>query len=212
MAEPPPKKYTLPLSQWLPRVRLQVQWPQSYGPVSQGLETGPLPYLPDGRSYYAVIDVEALVMGRVDVVLQAAIVVVDAFGREMLGEKHMVYQPLNAEQLAASYNLDRAIVDRGVYGYELVTHDNYVHADPNRFERWGAVRKRIQQICQRYALVVYAKGIELEYRVFYGELPFYDLAWYGCPKYPLPVHDPLMECRYFSSWIPDLISRPVYLF
>lgn len=222
MAEPqqqqPPKKFTLPLSQWLPRVRLQVQWPSSgygqqrYQAAPQGQETGPLPYLPEGRAYYAVIDVEALVMGRVDVVLQAAIVLVDAYGREVLGEKHMVYQPLTADQLAASYNLDRSFVDRGIQGYEMITQDSYVHADANRFERWGAVRKRIQQICQRHAVAVYAKGIDLEYRVFYGELPFYDLAWYGCPKYPLPVHDPLMECRYFSAFIPDLVRRPVYLF
>ena len=177
----------------------------------RGRETGPLPKLPNDQPYYAVIDVEALVMGRVDVVEQAAILLVDSYGREVLGEKHMIFQPLSAEQLASSYNLDRADVDRGIYGYELVTQDGYVHADPSTYERWGAVRKRIQLICQYYATVVYAKGIDLEDRVFYGELPFYDLAWFGAKRYPLPVHDPLMECRFFSQFVPDLIRRPVYL-
>lgn len=206
MSEPPPTFK----SQWLPRVHLHVQWPNRGN--NQGTETGPLPYLPLGRSYYAVIDVEALVMGHVDVVLQAAIVVVDAYGCEALAEKHMVYQPLTAPQLEASYKLEPSIVDRGIRGYETITQDSYIHADSTRYARWGAVRKRLQQICQRYAVVVYAKGIDLEYRVFYGELPFYDLAWYGATKYPLPVHDPLMECRYFVQFIPDLIRQPVYLF
>ena len=171
----------------------------------------PVPELPLGRAYYAVIDVEALVFGRVDIVEQVAIVLVDMFGREVLGEKHMIYQAMTSHQLAESYSLDPQNVQRGIQGYEMITHDGYMHNDPSTYERWGTVRKRIMQICQRYAVAVYAKGIALEYRVFYGELPFFDLAWWGAPKYPHEVHDPLSECRFFSQFIPDLIRRPVYL-
>ena len=170
-----------------------------------------IPQLTGGRAYFAVIDVEALVMGKMDIVEQVAIVLVDVFGKEVLGEKHMIFQPMNAEQLAQSYHLDPHIVQKGIDGYTLVTRDNYVHDNPYVFERWGPVRKRIVNICQRYAMAVYAKGIALEYRVFYGELPFWDLAWWGAPKYPGDVHDPLNECRFFSQYIPDLVRRPTYI-
>ena len=170
-----------------------------------------IPYLPLGRSYYAVIDVEAIILGKVDMVEQAAIVLVDCLGQEVLGEKHMIYQPMDAGQLGAAYEVDPETVQRGIAGYEKVTHDGYIHADVSFYERWGIVRKRIVRICQRYAVAVYAKGIDLEYRVFYGELPFFDLAWYGAQKYPLAVHDPLMECRFFRQWIPDLLRQPMYI-
>lgn len=173
--------------------------------------TGDVPELPNGKVYYAVIDVEALVMGKVDIVEQVAVVLVDMYGQEVLGEKHMIYQPLNAAQLAKSYSIDQQAVQKAIDGYALVTRDNYVHDNPYSAERWGVVRKRIVSMCQRYAVAVYAKGIALEYRVFYGELPFWDLAWWGCAKYPHAVHDPLNECRFFSQYIPDLIRRPVYL-
>lgn len=170
-----------------------------------------MPQLPNGKAYFAVIDVEALVMGKMDIVEQVAIVLVDIYGQEVLGEKHMIYQPLNASQLAHSYGMDQQIVQKAIDGYALVTHDNYIHDNPYSYERWGSVRRRINSICQQYAVAVYAKGIALEYRVFYGELPFWDLAWWACPRYPGEVHDPLCECRFFSQYIPDLIRRPVYV-
>ena len=170
-----------------------------------------IPYLPGGKAYYAVIDVEALVLGKMDIVEQVAIVLVDMFGYEVLGEKHMIYQPMSAVQISKAYGLDSVIVQKGIDGYKLVTHDDYIHADVYNYERWGSIRKRTIQICHLYAMAVYAKGISLEYRVFYGELPFWDLAWWGAPKYPGEVHDPLSECRFFSQFIPDLIRQPVYV-
>ena len=168
-------------------------------------------YLPGGRSYFAVIDVEALVMDRIDVVEQVAIVLVDLFGREVLGEKHMIYQPLDSGGLSRSYGVGIDNVQKAIDGYRKVTRDDYIHRDPFAYERWGPVRKRLTQICRDYAVAVYAKGIALEYRVFYGELPFWDLAWWSAPKYPGEVHDPLCECRFFSQYIPDLIRNPVYI-
>ena len=171
----------------------------------------PIPELVDGKSHFAVIDVEALVMGKMDIVEQVAIILVNMYGREVLAEKHMIYQPMNAEQLVQAYDLEPQVVQRGIDGYMLVTHDNYVHDNPYSYERWGTVRKRVVHICQMYALAVYAKGIALEYRVFYGELPFLDLVWWGAKKYPGEVHDPLLECRFFAQYIPDLIKGPVYV-
>ena len=170
-----------------------------------------IPILPNGKNYFIVIDVEALVTKKTDVVEQLAIVVVDMYGQEVLGEKHMIYQPMNSAKLAQSYKLDQQEVQKAIDGYTLVTRDNYIHDNPYKYKRWGPVRKRVITICQLYAIAVYAKGISLEYRVFYGELPFWDLAWWGCPKYPGEVHDPLSECRFFSQYIPDLIRRPVYI-
>ena len=109
--------------------------------------------------------------------------------------------------------MDTAVVLKAVDGYRKVTHDNYVHDYPMLYgyKQWGPVRKRITQICRLYAVCAYAKGMDLEYRVFFGEIPFLDLAWWGAPKYPNDVHDPLSECRFFSQYIPDLLNRPVYI-
>lgn len=176
-------------------------------------DLGPMPQLPLGRSYYAVIDVEALVTPKVDIVEQVGFVLVDALGREVLGEKHMIFQPFNADQIARRYAMNPAEVYRAVAGYRLVTRDNYVHDYPQLYgyKQWGPVRKRITQICRQYAAATFAKGMELEYRVFFGEIPFLDLAWWGAPKYPNEIHDPLSECRFFSQFIPDLQNRPVYI-
>jgi hypothetical protein len=182
-------------------------------PLSRRHHTRPkeLPSLPNGRSYFAVVDVEALVMGKMDIVEQVAFILVDIYGNEVVAEKHMIYQPLNADQLAHSYNIDIKNVQKGIDGYKLVTQDNYIHDNPYIYERWGPVRKRIVQMCQLYAAAVYAKGIELEARVFYGELPLMDLAWWGCPRYPGQVHDPLAEIRFFAGWIPDLITKRYFV-
>lgn len=171
----------------------------------------PLPTLPKGKTYYAVIDIEALVLGVADVIEQVGIVLVDIYGEEALGEKHMVFQPMDARKLAIVYGTDIQTVERAVEGYERITQDSYIHGDRRATELWGYVRERIVQICQLYAVAVYAKGMALESRVFYGDLFFSDLAWWGACKYPNPVHDPLSECRFFAQFIPDLIRRPVYV-
>jgi hypothetical protein len=176
------------------------------------------PYLPQGRAYFAVIDVEAIVLqasrnnNTINIVEQVAIVLIDQWGREAFGAKYMVYQPMDTLQIASSYRVDIDIVNKSSDAYKRITGDNPVHRDLRRYEKWSTVRKRIMQLCRDYALVVYAKGISLENSVFYGELDFHDLAWYNCPKFPLALHDPLVECRFFAQYIPETNPRPFYVF
>lgn len=171
-----------------------------------------------GKAYFAVIDVEALIMystrssNAINIVEQVAIVLIDQYGREVLGEKHMIYQPMDNEQLASSYGISLEAVKKSSDAYTRITGDYPVHRDPKKYEKWSDVRKRVLHLCREYALIVYAKGITLENSVFYGEIEFHDLAWYGCPKYPLPLHDPLQECRFFAQYIPETYPRPYYIF
>ena len=176
------------------------------------------PQLPFGKAYFAVIDVEAVIIhpmkggAPVNVVEQVAIVLIDNWGREVLGEKHMVYQPMDNLQLAAAYGATLADVKKSSEAYNRITGDGFIHKDVRRYERWSNVRKRVMKLCRDHALLVYAKGIALETAVFYGELEFQDLAWTGCPRYPLALHDPLQECRFFAQYIPETMVQPFYIF
>lgn len=161
-----------------------------------------------GRQYYAVIDVEALVLGSVvNVVEQVAFVLYDVNGREVWAEKHSIYQPYDIANLVAIYGVPQAIVEKSVEAYKRITGDDPVHSDHAKHERWSEVRKHIQKSCQYHAAAVYAKGTSLEASVFYGAIEFLDLAWWGCPKYPLPIHDPLKECRFFATYIPEIRAK-----
>lgn len=183
-------------------------------PPIKAQQTSP-PILPLGKAYFAVIDVEALVLhhtNTINIVEQVAIVFIDQWGREALGEKHMVYQPMDNAQISRSYGIELEEVNRSSEAYHRITGDNPVHRDIKKYERWANVRKRVLQLCRDYALLVYAKGIVLENSVFYGEIEFHDLAWYGCPKYPLALHDPLQECRFFAQYIPETYPKPFYIF
>lgn len=164
--------------------------------------------LPAGRQYYAVIDVEAIVLTHVvNVVEQLAFVLYSEEGAEVWAEKHMIYQPYDERSLSEMYDVDIQTVKKSADAYRRITGDNPIHPNPIVHERWTDVRKHVQRACRDHAATVYAKGISLESSVFYGALDFQDLAWWGCPKYPLPIHDPLNECRFFAQWIPEIRTR-----
>jgi hypothetical protein len=158
-----------------------------------------------GEIGYAVIDVEALLLGPVKVVEQIACVIVSAStGKETFAEKHIVYQPYDVPGLVAHYVQPEAVVRAAVDGYVMITGDDPVHDDPLVHPTWSAVRNRLRKILRRRAIKVYAKGAELERIVFGSTLEIYDLEWTGCPRYPEKIHDPLKECRFFAQYIPQL--------
>lgn len=152
-----------------------------------------------------MIDVEAVILPMVNVVEQLGVVLMSAAsGEELLAERHMVYQPLDACDLSAEYELPYDLVNRSVLAYRHITGDNPVHADPTTNVPWNAVRNRIRKILRRRAIKIYAKGAGLERSVFSGTLVVHELEDVGCPKYPGEFHDPLEECRFFSRYIPEL--------
>ena len=156
---------------------------------------------------YAVIDVEVLLLGPVKVVEQLACIIMSSTdGKEVFSEKHIVYQPHDKENLILRYGQPESVVQRAIDGYTMVTQDNFVHDDPLIHPSWSAVRNRIRKILRRRAIKVYAKGAGLERIVFGSSLDIDDLEWYGCPKYPGMIHDPLEECRFFAKYIPELVA------
>lgn len=159
-----------------------------------------------GEPGYAVIDVEALILGPVmRIVEQVGFVLISSStGKEIMGEKHIVYQPYDDHSLAAQYGQPQEIVDYASSAYRRITGDNPIHDDPSRHPTWCAVKTRLRKILRRRAIKVYAKGAALERTVFGKAFPIYDLEWTGCPKYPEPIHDPLEECRFFANYIPEL--------
>jgi hypothetical protein len=164
-----------------------------------------------GEIGYAVVDVEALMLGPVKVVEQVACVIMSAAtGKEIFGEKHIVYQPFNAEGLLNHYGQPPEVVQKAIDGYTHVTHDDPVHDDPLIHPTWSAVRNRIRKILRRRAIKVYAKGASLERTVFGSTLEIQDLEWWGCPKYPEAVHDPLLECRFFAKYIPEITAKILF--
>lgn len=160
--------------------------------------------------FYAVVDVEALVFRNkkgymVNIVCQAAFIVVNWYGKECIGEKYYVCQPQTDIEIAQIFDADITEVRRAVSAYERITGDKYLHPkDDPKYFKWSRVRHRIQSVCNILTYAVFAKGISLENAVFYGEIVFNDLAHWGCPKYPLSTHDPLKECRFFAQYIPGL--------
>lgn len=165
-----------------------------------------IPALDPTKPYYAVIDVEALVLGSViNVVEQIAFVLYDIDGTEAWSEKHIIFQPHGVADLSKMYGVPRQTVQRSVDAYTRITGDaNPVHSNPRIHPKWCHIRRHILKACRDHAAAVYAKGTQLENSVFYGTINFLDLAWWGCPKYPLAVHDPLLECRFFAQFIPEI--------
>ena len=161
---------------------------------------------------YAVIDIEALLLGpKVRVVEQVAFVIISAAtGREILAEKHIIFQPKDVAELVEHYNQPREIVEFAVNAYRRITGDNHIHSDPAANPTWSAVKTRVRKIMRRRAIKVYAKGAALERTVFGKAFEIDDLEYYGCPKYPIAIHDPLEECRFFSKFIPELSPAPNY--
>jgi hypothetical protein len=148
------------------------------------------------------------------VVEQVGFVIISAStGREILAEKHIVYQPKTTDELIQYYNQPREIVEFSVNAYRRITGDNPVHDDPTNQPIWSAVKTRIRKIMRRRAIKVYAKGASLERTVFGKAFEIDDLEYYGCPKYPMEIHDPLEECRFFAKFIPELTaSGPMVYF
>lgn len=116
----------------------------------------------------------------------------------------MVYQPYDAYQLCCQYRQPPWTVDGAIRAYIMITNDNPVHDNPSIHPMWSAVRTRIRKILSRRAIKIYAKGAALERTVFGRAMKIDDLEWTGCPKYPERVHDPLLECRFFAQYIPEL--------
>lgn len=159
-----------------------------------------------GEPGYAVIDVEALILGPVmRIVEQVGFVLISSStGSEIMGEKHIVYQPYDDSSLAAQYGQPQEVVDYASSAYKRITGDDPIHNDPMKHPTWCAVKTRLRKILRHRAIKVYAKGAALERTVFGKAFPIYDLEWTGCPKYPLSIHDPLEECRFFANYIPEL--------
>lgn len=160
-----------------------------------------------GDMGYAVVDVEALLLGpRVRVVEQVGYVLRSATtGAELLAEKFIVYQPHGVDALVANYSQPRSVVDQAVAAYCRITGDpSPVHDDPGLHPSWAAVKYHINRVLKARAFKVYAKGADLERRVFGTLFAIHELELFGCPKYPGAIHDPLEECRFFSRYIPEL--------
>jgi hypothetical protein len=159
-----------------------------------------------GEIGYAVIDVEALILGPVvRVVEQIAFVIMSAAtGEEVLAEKYMIYQPYDISDLCYRYNQPFHVVSNSVMAYRRITGDEPVHADVQAHFPWNAVKNRIRKILRRRAIKVYAKGAALERTVFSNTLTIADLEDTQCPKYPYSPHDPLAECRFFADYVPEL--------
>lgn len=162
------------------------------------------------EKYYAVIDVEALVLvvpGRspLYIVEQVAMVMYSpSTGREVWSERTFVKQPHTNQQLAKIYGVDQTVVDYAIECYERITGDAYLHPSG---ESYSSLRNRIVYLYQNHILKFYGKGVTLENSLFSRYFPVYDLASFGCPKYPFAIHNPLEECRFFSKWIPELHSQ-----
>ena len=160
--------------------------------------------------YVAVIDVEALVLGPVvRVVEQVAFAMYNIVtGQEVMSEKHMIYQPMNTRALIQTYsNIPAYIIENSVAAYKRITADEPIHNDPLLHLSWQSIRKRLTTILRKRNIRVYAKGAAMERAVFGHAFTIVDLEDYGCPKYPLPIHDPQAECRFFIKFAPEFAGR-----
>lgn len=151
-----------------------------------------------------VIDVEALVLGSIGkyVVEQVAYVVVNGYGKEMTSCKCTIFQPLNAKELVSAIGCSFEEVSTAIYHYKRITRDaSYIHADVS-FPDWDTMKDIITLTQRRFNATVYAKGAKMESQLFCDSFHVHELALYGCPKYPQPVHDPLSECFFFAQYLP----------
>lgn len=160
------------------------------------------------------MDVEALVSKDVAVVEQIGLLIVALEPDPSTGrlrcrvvEEHLIVvrQDLTRDELAQQFRIDRYRVDAAIAGYQLVTGDRcYMHADGLQ---WPDALGFVVNAVRAHGAVVWAKGADLERRVFGRFLEIYDLADYGCPKYPYPRHNPLDECKFFSQYLAHIYSR-----
>jgi len=152
-----------------------------------------------------ILDVEALVMnkGEICIIEQVAYVLVDNYGNELACCKIMVRQEMRAEEISVSLNVPLSEVLRSIWGYEKVTNDNYIHSG-SAYVTWERTNTILMAMANSVD-VIFAKGADLERTTLGGDLPIVDLVMYGCPKYPAEVHDPLLECKFFSMYVPKAI-------
>lgn len=151
----------------------------------------------------AVIDIEALVMRDFVLVEQIGFLIVDYFGRELYAKKFIVEQPLTAAELTQRYSIDPMSLQTAIGGYVKVTGDSYIHPKSHTTYTWRGVCSELHEMIRQYKPILWAKGANLERRVFGREYIINDLQDYNCPKYPQgKLHDPLAECRFFAQFIP----------
>lgn len=150
---------------------------------------------------------EAIVLPGADIVEQVGFVHLDVFNNEIFGYKFIVTQQLAVLDIAARYGLSAEVVKRACANYSKITADSIIH---NEGHRWCDVRSYIAQLCGDPYVCAFAKGAALERRLFGRYFPIYELEDFQCPKYPLPIHDPLEECRFFArnTFIPSITYSP----
>jgi hypothetical protein len=105
--------------------------------------------------------------------------------------------------LAQRYKITKPEIEKAIYGYQLVTGDDYIHPDGIPYYK---ARSIVLDLIRRYGATVWAKGATLERRVFGSVFNIYDLEDFGCPKYPYGYnHNPLNECMYFAQFVPQAL-------
>jgi hypothetical protein len=158
----------------------------------------------ENRNAHAIIDVEALITRKIIIIEQIGIVVVSEDASIVYEEHHIIVkQPLTIEQLETRFDIPKQQLYHAIYGYNLVTGDNYIH---NVGMSWRSAKAIVIKIIKQYNAIAWAKGADLERKIFEKDLVIYDLADFGCPKYPWKIHNPLNECRYFAQFIPKINS------
>jgi len=158
-----------------------------------------------GRRWLAmIVDLEALVFSggtAPPVAEQAAYVVIDDAGEEVGAGFFSVRQTMGPRDIAVRFGMSRSAMDAAVEGYCRVTGDRDIvhsmHGEPT----WHDVRHHLERTAAACDWV-FAKGATLERRLLPGiAMRIVDLEWFGCPRYPARVHDPLAECRFFARFL-----------
>lgn len=164
-----------------------------------------------GEMGYLVVDVEALILGpRFSVVEQLGLILrSNTTGEELLAEKFFIYQPLDTIGITRKYQCPFQVANYAVNAYRMVTGDNPIHANKRDHFKWSRVRSHVLRLIRNRVIKTYAKGAALERMVLGNKIYIDDLEWFQCPRYPLNLHDPLEECRFFASFIPELMPSPL---
>jgi hypothetical protein len=159
-----------------------------------------------------VIDVEAVVIQdhKVNILEQIGFVLINERGNEIMSGKFLIRQLDDKYHISKKYKIPLHKVERSIYFYEKITRDGYIHIGNDFFPQKQAI-KEIIRLSTNMANVTYAKGCKLENEIFQNAIQFTDLEWYNCPKYPYEIHDPLLECRFFSKFIPSQYKESEFM-
>lgn len=152
-----------------------------------------------------VIDVEAIVLPqeRVYILEQIGYVMVDHVGVEFLRGKFFVKQPFTDGELSKQHKVAPGRMKHAINAYEIITCDRYIHTHPHCMDASTAIQ-RVIDLYRMYDAKAYAKNPTLERQFFEPHVKFDDLELYGCPKYPIRPHDPMLECVFFATYIPEI--------